>query len=111
MRNFLPIPTLVEKKPRLQTMMTMHYMGCTGLINTLARAIATDPPATANKIYATVNAPRSSVRFPRELLGLSSSPIAIKSLSSSLSSKREGITTESKPVPNDAPTAIRRQNS
>lgn len=91
----------------------IHHRGCAfGLVNTLATAIATVPPATANNMYATVKAPRSNVLRPRELFGLPSSPITIKSLSLfSSSSKGEGMTTESEPVPNDAPTAILSQNS
>lgn len=83
-------------------------MGACGLITTLATAMATDPAATANKMYATVSAPLSSVLRPRELPGLLSSPIMT---TSSLSEKGDGMITESEPVPKDAPTAIRRQNS
>eukprot|EP00984_Skeletonema_dohrnii_P031771 scaffold24725_cov89-Skeletonema_dohrnii-CCMP3373.AAC.1 len=83
-----------------------------GPITTLATAIPTLNAATANNTYATVNAPRSNVCRPREEVGFPSSPIVIKPPSSSpTSSKGEGITTESDPVPNDAPTAILLQNS
>ena len=83
-----------------------------GPITTLATAIPTLNAATANNTYATPNAPRSNVCRPREEVGFPSSPMVIKPLSSSpVSSKGEGITTESDPVPNDAPTAILLQNS
>ena len=87
--------------------------GCCGLITTLASAIAIEPPAIANKTYATVSAPLSSVCRPRELFGLLSSPIIILPASPLLLSeeKGDGMMTESLPVPKDAPTAIRRQNS
>ncbi len=84
------------------------YKGACGLVTTLPTAMATDPAATANNTYATVSAPLSSVLRPRELFGLLSSPIIIISSSSA---KGEGMITESEPVPKEAPTAIRRQNS
>ena len=84
------------------------YKGVCGLVTTLATAMATDPAATANNTYATVSAPLSSVLRPRELFGLLSSPIIIISSSSA---KGEGMITDSEPVPKEAPTAIRRQNS
>ena len=81
-----------------------HYIFGCGPVTILATAIATVPAATANKTYATVKAPLSNVRLPLELFGLLSSPIIN-------TSSRRGITTESEPVPNDSPNAIRRQNS
>ena len=78
-------------------------------MTTLAMAMATEPPAIANSTYATVNAPLSNVCLPRELIGLLSSPIVIRSLS--VSSNGLGIMTESFPVPKLAPIAILLQNS
>eukprot|EP00957_Ditylum_brightwellii_P028056 2118611-Ditylum_brightwellii.AAC.1 len=53
------------------------------------------PIAIPKSIYATINASFPNTCLPRELCGLLSSPIM----------------TESDPVPNGSPTAIRRQNS
>ena len=82
------------------------YQGIGGVMTTLAMAIPTEPAAIANSTYATVSAPRSSVCLPLELRGFPSSPIVTRS-----SSNGFGITTLSLPVPKEAPTAMRLQNS
>lgn len=74
-------------------------------MTTLAMAIPTEPAAIANSTYATVSAPRSRVCLPLELRGFPSSPIVTRS------SEGLGITTLSLPVPKEAPTAMRLQNS
>lgn len=62
---------------------------------TLYTVKATETTAIPNKTYAVTRAPRPNVLLPLELEGFISSPIM----------------TESLPVPNASPKAMRRQNS
>lgn len=67
-----------------------------GAVTTLKTEKPTASAAIANRAYATTRAPSPSTCLPRLLEGSPSSPM---------------MTIESFPVPKDAPTAIRRQNS
>jgi len=90
------------------------YIGGNGEETTLYTAIPTLPIATANNTYATNNASSPSTFRPLDFDGLPSSPILVPPPPPppvSVLPPPGRIVMESAPVPNEAPTAIRDQNS